>query len=267
MHLSRTHQQRDVENILTSREPTAVVITATVGKDTLRRAVESVLGQTFEAVYSVVVVDGPRFLPAAQETLGDLVNRDRVQLLVLPQNTGGGGYVCHRIYGALPLLVNQDFVFFLDDDNWYDSDHVANLVGLCVRENLQWGYGLRKIINEDGSVLCADDCESLGRWPTWYNERVHHVDTNCYCLRREAAVEIAARWHRSRIVDQKIQPSADTEICGYLLRRYDECGVVGRCTVNYVLGSWGLSPKPEFFLRGNEIMRKRYGGKLPWRNV
>ena len=252
---------------MSSEAPTAVVITATVGKETLRRSVESVLNQSFANVCSLVVVDGPRFVAESQRAIGDLAGSDRVQVLALPQNTGSGGFVCHRIYGALPLLVNQDFVFYLDDDNWYDSGHVADLVELCVREDLQWAYGLRKILNEDGSLLCNDDCESLGRWPVWYNKNIHHVDTNCYCLRREVAIELASRWHRSRIVDQMVQPSADTEVCGYLLSRYDRCGVVGKHSVNYVLGSWGLSPKPEFFLHGNQVMCQRYGGSLPWRVV
>jgi glycosyltransferase involved in cell wall biosynthesis len=247
--------------------PSAIVITASIGKKTVHRAVASVLNQTYANVISLIVVYGPEYFAKAQSALGDLANDPRVQVLSLPQNTGKNGYVCHRIYGAMPLLVNQDYIFYLDDDNWYDNDHVSDHVLLCEREDLKWSYGLRKIISEDGAMICRDDCESLGCWPTWYNPQVHHVDTNCYCLTRKAAIELASRWHRSRLKSGEVQPSADTEICKFLLQRYPKCGIVGKYSVNYVLGSWGLSPSPDFFLKGNEFTISRYGDKLPWRQA
>lgn len=247
-------------------ETSAVVIIATIGNETLSRSIMSVVRQTFKNTHCIVVVDGPKFADRAAHFLEAFADHPRVQRVLLPQNTGSNGYVCHRIYAAMPLLVNEDYVFFLDDDNWFDEDHVESLVTLCERESLDWAYGLRRIIGADGQAICDDECESLGRWPVWYNDGVHHVDTNCYCLRRQVAVDSSRVWHCSRLdANGKVLPSADTLLCGWLLQHRPNVATNGRCTVNYALGSWALSPKPEFFLTGNARYRQRYPDGLPWR--
>jgi glycosyltransferase involved in cell wall biosynthesis len=245
-------------------DDSAVVIVATVGKPTLRRTIESILSQTYDDVTCLVVVDGLEFNLDASEVIRSLSfdHMARIQLVSLPQNTGSNGFVCHRIYGAMPMLVNQDFVFYCDDDNWYDPDHVKNLVHACIENGAAWSHSFRNIY-KDNEFICRDECESLGQWPVWYGEH-YHVDTNCYCLRRELAVSLAPRWHKSRIVDGKVQPSADTEICNYLIRSQPNFVTVPQFTVNYELGSWALSPKPEFFAQGNAAMSAKYGANLPW---
>jgi glycosyltransferase involved in cell wall biosynthesis len=249
-------------------DDSAVVIVATVGKPTLRRTIESILSQTYDDVTCLVVVDGPEFAAQSRAIVSDFTDYmtpkqvKRLQLVVLPQNTGSNGFVCHRIYGAMPMLVNQDFVFYCDDDNWYDPDHVKSLVHACIENEAAWSHSFRNIY-KDGEFICRDECESIGQWPVWYGEH-HHVDTNCYCLRRELAVSLAPRWHKSRIVDGKVQPSADTEICNYLIRSQPDFVTVPQFTVNYELGSWALSPKPEFFAQGNAAMSAKYGANLPW---
>lgn len=242
----------------------AVVLIATVGNLTLSRAVRSVLMQDCDSVLCLVVVDGPEYEEKATGVLGELIGDHRVSVLVLPQNTGKNGYVCHRIYAALPLLVNQEFIFFLDDDNWYDTNHVSSLIRLC-EQGADWAYSFRRVCDESSQVICLDECESLGVWPVWYNPGVHHVDTNCYCLRRHVAVEVSRQWHRSRYGDHgEVLPSADTFVCMWLLRQFRNVKPSLQFTVNYVLGSWGLSPKPEFFLKGNGVYRAKYPDSLPW---
>lgn len=247
----------------------AIVIIATIGKPTLRRAVESVLNQTHENVRALVVVDGPEFMWNAihLSSVEGHTDTPRVQVVTLPQNTGANGYVCHRIYGAMPMLVNQDYVFYLDDDNWYDPDHVKNCIKACKENDLDWCFTLRNIY-QDGEYLCRDECESVGLWPVWYNPDFAHIDTNCYCLKREVAVQIAPRWHKSRRdAAGNVLPSADTEICNFLRRARPRHALVPRFTVNYELGSSPLSPKPEFFLDGNLRFAERHGGVTPWESV
>lgn len=246
----------------------AIVIIATIGKATLRRAVESVLNQTHDDVRCLVVVDGPEF---AEEATGivaaveyETAMRGRIDILELPQNTGKNGFVCHRIYGAMPLLVNQDYIFYLDDDNWYDPDHVKNCIKACEENALDWCFAMRNVY-KDGEFLCRDECESVGLWPVWYSPDFAHIDTNCYCLKREIAIGLAPHWHKSRFdAAGNVQPSVDTEICNILKRRHTKFAMVPRFTVNYELGSWELSPKPEFFLDGNLKFAEQHGGILPW---
>lgn len=240
-------------------DDSAVVIIATTGKETVRRAVESVAAQTYDDVRCLVVCDGPQFESRARQALSGTA----CDLLVLPQNTGADGYVCHRIYGATPLLCNADWIFYLDDDNWYEADHVRNLVKACRENGAAWGHSFRNIYHK-GEFLCEDKCESLGAWPVWYDPSIYHVDTNCYCIRRDVAVQLAPHWHKSRIVDGKVQTSADTAICNFLRNQPHPFATVPQYTVNYELGSWELSPKPEFFLDGNERFAAQFEGVLPW---
>lgn len=242
-----------------------VVVIATIGNGTVARAVESVLAQDHGDVRCLVVVDGREYEEKARKALGELVARPSVDLMVLPQNTGRNGFVCHRIYSAMPLIVNEDFVCYLDDDNWFERSHVSGLVSLINAEGLQWSYSFRNILSEAGDFICRDECESLGVWPVWYNPSVNHVDTNCYCLTREAAIAVSGDWHRSRF-DRggNVLASADTFVCRSLLVNFPKVRASGKFTVNYVLGSWELSPKPEFFLKGNIVYLSRYPGGLPW---
>jgi len=243
---------------------TAIVIIATIGKPTLRRAVESVLSQTYQDVRCLVVVDGFQYIGCIPDSMGGLTWNDRVNVLTLPQNTGKNGYVCHRIYGAMPMLVNQDYIFYLDDDNWYDPDHVKNCVKACEENQLDWCFAMRNIY-KDGEFLCRDECESVGLWPVWYTQDHSHVDTNCYCIRRDVAVKLAPHWHKSRYdKDGNVQMSADTAICNILKRLHPRHAMVPQWTVNYELGSWALSPKPEFFIDGNVKFAEQHGGRLPW---
>lgn len=243
----------------------AAVVVATVGKASLRRTIDAILGQSHAECTAVVVIDGPAFVGDAMKALEPFRGSGRVEVVALPQNTGANGYVCHRIYGAIPLLVNQDFVFYCDDDNWYEPGHVQACVAACETHGLHWCCALRNIYS-DGKFLCRDECESVGMWPVWSSKNVFHVDTNCYCIRREAAVELAPLWHRSRLKNGVVQRSADTAVCQYLRSHFPRHGLVPTYSVNYELGSWHLSPSPEFFLRGNAAFLEQLGGVLPWKS-
>lgn len=245
--------------------PSAIVIIATIGKDTLSRAVESVANQTYKNLRCLVVADGPQFQDDAERLAWHVNSPDvDVDVMTLPQNTGANGYVCHRIYGAMPMLVNQDYIFYLDDDNWFDPDHVQNCISACETNQLDWCYAMRNVYH-NGEFLCRDECESVGMWPVWYNPNHSHIDTNCYCIRREVAVRMAPHWHESRYdKDGKVQASVDTKICEIMKRKHPKFAMVPKFTVNYELGSWELSPRPEFFTDGNIKFAERFGGRLPW---
>lgn len=241
----------------------AAIIIATIGKITLRRAIDSALNQTHDNLRVIVVIDGPDYRNKAAWITDTYSSNPQVEVLTLPQNTGGGGYVCHRIYGYVPGLINQDYVFYLDDDNWLEGDHVYSHVKACIENNLDWSFSFRNIWH-NGEYLCQDACESVGLWPVWYDPSFVHIDTNCFCLRREIAIRLAPRWHKSRLKDGQIQPSADTEIANYLRRAVPRHALVPKYTVNYELGSTALSPKPDFFLDGNIQFLQQHGGRLPW---
>ena len=240
-------------------DASVAVIIATTSRDSLRRAVQSVVDQTHQNTVAVVVIDGPDFALDGMDILSEYSRNPRVQWVTLPQNTGSGGYVCHRIYGAMPYLVNQDYVCFLDDDNWLDPDHVAHCVEACEVNALDWCCVLRKIWDDDVHVA-TDLCESLGVFPAWHTNKVH-VDTNCYFFRRGVAVGMSMHWHRRRVGDGDC---ADTAVAQVLVEEEPKFALIPIPSVNYSANSTAISPRPEFFLRGNAEFLKRHGGTLPF---
>lgn len=241
---------------------TAAVIIPTTGRESLNRAYESVIGQVYNqerlCVLPIVVPDGPRAY------IHVLSNCDQVPAKFdLPYPTGENYWNGHRIYGAVPFLLPHDYIFYLDDDNEYHPDHVASCINLCESRGLDWCHSFREIYDGD-KFICRDECESLGQWPVWFNKEYGHIDTSCYCLKREVAVAVAPIWHRPAKVDGKPVTSPDTLLANALMKRYPRFGCTGRFTVKYRIGSQDITPKAEFFLQGNEEYRAMYPQGLPW---
>ena len=237
-----------------------VVITPATGARELLACARSVQAQTYRRLRHLVVVDGPKFAAPVRRVLRAVrPRRVPVDVLQLPQNTGAGGLMGHRIYAAMPHLVNEDLVLFLDEDNWYDPDHVAALVAAVRRGKLQWAFSLRKIVDRRGALIARDDCESLGRWPIWWsNERApqYLVDTSCFAVRREVLVRVCSAWHQPR--------GADRVVTHLLRDSFPRFGGSGRYSLNYRLGGGPDSAVPSFFLEGNARMAKRYPRGFPW---
>jgi glycosyltransferase involved in cell wall biosynthesis len=238
----------------------AVVITPTTGAPQLLECLRSVQAQTFRRLRHLVVVDGPGFAARARRALR-AVRRRRIPIdvLQLPRNTGGKLYMGHRIYAAVPHLVDEDLVLFLDEDNWFEPDHVAALESTVRRGRLEWAFSLRNVMSRDGRFICRDDCESLGRWPLWSSKPGpprYLVDTNCYAVRREVLIQLCFTWHMPRGADRVV-----THLMRDLHPRY-ACS--GRYSMNYRLGSGPASPVKKYFVRGNAAMAKRYPQGFPW---
>jgi glycosyltransferase involved in cell wall biosynthesis len=256
-----------------SRSPSVVVITASVGRADLRRCVDSVRNQDFADVRHLVVVDGPEFEADAVRALAGTDLGDRLEVLVLPRNAGRPDNYGYRIYGAMSLLVNDDIVCFLDEDNWFDPDHVSSTVDALHRTGASWAYSLRGVCTEQGDRICEDDCDSLGYWPKFASmlsvweiardEKARHVtypnlvDTSCYVLPRPVARSVAAGLYG---------PDADSMVASFLVEHHS--GVCsGRSTVNYALGGTSGAPA-EWFTDGNSRLRELYGpAPLPWRQA
>ena len=160
-----------------------VVITPTTGKNTVHRAIQSVKDQIVDPTVKIthwIINDGnPDFSCG-----GDVV-------INLPENTGRADGILwngQRIYSGIPFMVNADFVFFLDEDNWFDETHINQMVSLCESQNLDWCYSLRKIYNKEGQYVCNDNIESLGKLRT---DEDTFVDMNCYCVRGDLLPQVS----------------------------------------------------------------------------
>lgn len=227
-----------------------MVITPTTGKDTLNKAVDSVSDQTIE-VEHLLVIDGPE----ADENYFNLdktSDYEKTKVVYLPENVGGNGWYGHRVYAAMPLMVNADYILFLDEDNWFEPNHVETMINKIKSKDLMWSYSLRRICDERGEYVCDDDCESLGRYPTFYDHMLNFVDTNCYCFKREYLVSIAHAFYGQWGADRGFYKAAATNLPAF--------GCTGEATVNYRAPERLLG----MFRQGNENMKKAYID-LPWR--
>ena len=225
-----------------------MVITPTTGKDTVFKAIESVKAQTIPTEH-MLVIDGAKSWVNFNNkgTIADICTH-----VTLPENVGGNGWYGHRVYAAMPLMVNADYILFLDEDNWFEPNHVETMINKIKSKDLMWAYSLRKICNEAGEYVCDDDCESLGRYPPVYDHLLNFVDTNCYCFKREYLVSVAHTFYGQWGADRPFYKAASTNLPSF--------GCTGEATVNYRAPERLLG----MFRQGNEDMKRAYGD-LPWR--
>ena len=224
-----------------------MVITPTTGKDTVKKAIVSIADQTIQ-VEHLLVHDGAE----AKEKMSNWGLLGNVKTITLPENIGGNGWYGHRVYAAMPLMVNADYILFLDEDNWFEPNHVETLLQKIKSKDLMWAHSLRRIVDEAGQYIGDDDCESLGRYPTFYDHTLNFVDTNCYCFKREYLVTVAHAFYGQWGADRQFYKAAASALPAF--------GCTGEATVNYRAPERLLG----LFAEGNAAMKKAYVD-LPWR--
>lgn len=243
-------------------ESSVVVITPTIGKDCLRQAMDSVANQTYKNLTHLIVVDGPEYFQDTMNVASLDLQKSNVQITSTPYNTGGNGYYGHRVYAAYAHLVNHDYVAFLDEDNWFDENHIETLVNTLERKDHDWVYSLRKVYNND--VYLADDCcESIGRWPIWFSQPENPqnlVDTSSYLFKKDFLVSVANHWHSGWGGDRRFFMIITKGL------EHDNYGTSGLHTLNYRLPDMNKAygGDLQFFEKGNAIINQQYGGKYPW---
>mgnify|MGYP003351271460 CR=1 FL=1 len=234
----------------------AVVIIPTTGDKKVLQAIKSVENQTYKDTSYLLVVDGNKFKPRFDDLF---VNSEPYvtpkDVVYLKQNTGGGGFYGHRVYAGFSHLVNEDIVLFLYQDNWFEPEHVENLIKTIQDQNLAWAFSLRNIYDKDDNFLCRDDCENLGKYPVW-NGMHYHVDTSAYAFRRDFLIRVASVWHSGYAGDRRFFNSIKD------IAPFDTSGVY---TLNYRLDGNATSASPEFFIHGNKMNHQKYEGKFPWK--
>ena len=239
----------------------AAIILPTIGKPELYDSLKSILYQSYSNLNCYLVIDGQEHEDAVNKILNEFYDVDpllmiNIRIHLLQNNVGKDGWYGHRVYAAFSLLVNEDYVFFLDEDNILEYNHVESMISRCEISHLEWCYSLRKIVDKDGNFICNDDCESLGKWNpfTDYN----HIDTSCYCLSLDVARKfsgaIFGKW------------GADRQFYNVLNQYVPNYHTTGLYTVNYRLGGNDGSVKKEFFQQGNSIVKSKYKDNFPWRS-
>lgn len=242
----------------------AIVIIPTTGAPDLECAIQSVLDQSIPTDV-LIVFDGREF--DRQLTHQD---NTRVSKLVLPFNTGTTRTaIIHkslprhwygaRVMAAAAYLVNNDYAMVLDQDNWLRPDHVESCIETIESRAdtpYQLVYALRNIYRKDGSFICRDDCESLGKQS---GVSGHLIDTSCYFYRTDFLMHTGYMWlwgwGSDRIYLQRLVKAFGDQVLDG----------TGRYSVNYRLGGNDGSVKEDLFINGNVRAYERHKkAPMPW---
>ena len=238
-------------------EKSVTVITPTIGSPKLADAVRSVQEQTYGNVEHLLVVDGAVYDDDAVKYSFPFAAGHPIRYASLPYNTGANGFYGHRIYAGIPHLINSDYIFFLDEDNWYDPDHVSSLVEVLEQGN-DFAYSLRKIYSPTKNFICEDNCEALGKWPIFFTHEDPQflIDTSAFAYNAKFLQRTCHHWHYGWGGDRNYfeharmyNPKWDTNYKHTLCYRLD--------------GNPGSVSK-DFFMQGNASQLEHYNGVLPW---
>lgn len=235
------------------------IVTATTGRDTILRAVESVARQSYKNIQHLIVFDNPKISP---EILGR--SAMAVDVIRLPYSTGEDRFNGHRIYGASTFLGKGDFFCFLDDDNWFEPNHIESLIKVIDR-GFNFAFSFRNVVGIDGNFICRDECESLGKWPSVLANDDFFIDVNCYFLPRQLALFSAPIWYR-RFRELGVE-DVDRALLRFFRENKFSYETSGEYSVNYTAGNTQGSVRPEFFIAGNQKMLEKNSGQNPWAGI
>lgn len=228
------------------------VVTPTIGSVYLKQCIYSVDSQSYENLTHYIFADGKEYFDKIkQHTEG----ATKVRLIGLEENVGKGWYG-HRVYAACSFLVDADIICYLDEDNWIEPNHIEKIVKKIEQGN-DWVFSLRKIFDKEGNYLCEDNCESLGKWPVYFNPDVYHIDTSCFGVKRDVAIHVGHTWYG--------QWGADRKFFYTLRQNFPKFECTNDYTVCYRLDGNPNSVNREFFEQGNESSNEKYNGDFPWR--
>lgn len=237
-------------------EKSVTVITPSIGSMKLQQALRSVKSQTYKNLNHLIVVDGPQY----ENAVRFMVNGE-ASICVLQENTGANGFNGQRIYASFPHLLNSDYIFFLDEDNWYDPMHVQSLVETIERNYLDFAYSLRKIYRHDEQFVAEDNCESLGKWPIFFthDNPQYLIDTSCYAFKREFIQKTCHLWHSGAWGEDRRYFQAVKDHA-----KWDTSGKHSMC---YRLEGNKNSVQEDFFHQGNKLQEAHFKGVFPWKTA
>ncbi len=235
MQAQTTNMPTNIEK----KSKTVAVVTSTIGRPQLEKAILSVQAQTYPCVH-YVFVDGEKYHDDARKILEKYPH---VKVTYLPVNTGGGGWTNSFINPIASFLVREDVICFLDDDNTYQPNHVETIMAEFNHQDIDYAYSLRRLVNGD-RFICNDDYLSLGKhlhklpnhikldWNIQGKKltlntttiMVNLIDTNTMALSKMMAQHVAFLW--------TVKKSNDKTVTSYLIQKAKGVGT-GRYTVNY----------------------------------
>lgn len=232
------------------------IITAATGNPLLVDAVRSIDNQEYDYWHHYLFYDGvisyETFCRQREEYASE-----RRHCAYWPSRIGGKGLEGRRLYAAAPSLINEDITIILNEDDWFLPNHIESLVNLIEKDKLDWAYSLRRVYDKQGNFLFNDNCESLGKWPVWHDAYHHMVETCSYAVKTPIMLNVANVYNYRGFGPDRLQYD-------FLSKNYPKFDCTGLYSMCFRLGGNPGSVSREFFERGNDVMKERYGFKFPW---
>ena len=237
---------------------TVSVITSTIGRPELRKCVESVAAQTYPCKH-YVFVNGPKYHQPVRDVLGPLDFNMKSHIYFLAEETGAVGADkpdCNGVFAAAPYLTNADWIFYLNDDDFFDENHVWSLVDLIQRHDLKWAYSLRKFVDINDQVICEDNFNSLGSH-TLPHAGPPFVDNSCFAVSRRLACQLGMAWSAVPIMGDR---------CFFMALQDsgEKYGCTGLYTTNYRIGTGTAVGDSNLYLESDKLVRAQFPKGFPW---
>lgn len=200
-------------------KPLVTVITVVYNRgDTLEQCILSVLGQTYENI-EYIIVDGG----SVDQTL-EIIGKyeSAIDYYVSEPDSG--------IYNAMNKglsLATGSYILFLNADDWYRKDTVAQLVSKALASNADVTYADAYIVDPDGFL-----CKRLDSW-------LHYgLYTRGAPIRHETMLIKADVYNKFGMYDESYHIIADYD---YMITLYN-----GNCSFSHI-------PEPLLYFRNNGI--------------
>lgn len=218
------------------------VVMPTLLRPSLRKAVESVYRQDLQGrIQMLIGIDTPEGDPAILDAL-EAERPDNVALTILDPgySTSGkhGGlspaYDGGNLRTVLSYLANSRLIAYLDDDNWWEPDHLRRLIAAV--EGKAWAWSQRWYTEaETGKDLAVDIWESIGLGKGVFKTRFGGwVDPNCLIIDVTRAGNSRWLWAVPLIQDGTGN-SQDRHVFALLSKYFPEPGETGAVTVHYAI--------------------------------
>jgi hypothetical protein len=171
---------------------------------------------------------------------------------------GGKDLEGRRLLAAAGMMVKDDVIFVLNDDDWYEPDHVESLMGI-IEGGCDWAYSFRKIYDEKGRFLFNDECESLGEEHWCWNSPGEHFAETCSVAMKTPAFRNLA------VIYTVPGYGPDRAFYENAKKLYPKFKGSRKHTMCFRLGGNPGSVQKEFFDAGHKFMQNRYPNGMPWK--
>jgi hypothetical protein len=126
------------------------------------------------------------------------------------------------------------------------------------RDNLDWAYSHRSVYDHNGVYLFRDICEALGEAHDVWNMPGHRFVDTCAIIARTEVFRAISPVYCSDYFGR------DRDAYQLLKRHFRKFAGVFEPTMCFRLGSGPGSASREYFEQGNQYMKSKYGGVMPW---